>query len=270
MSRIQKIVERGKAERLKAGLDNLGNSIDESSATVIERSKLEYTTTKVVEVPKHYLVDNRLVAADEQDPRSVKFNILRTKILQQMRMKGWNSIGVTSPTVGAGKSLVAANLAISMATEGNQTVLLVDMDLRKPYLHKSFAVEPGYGIHDVLENGSPIEKTLINPGVPGLVLLPGRKGVVNSAIKLSSPTVKALVEEIRTRYESRIIIFDLPPVLVTDDVMVFLPYIDCTLVVVEAGHNKAKDLEDTFHALGTHPVLGTVLNKSEGEGGNLF
>ncbi|RLT95704.1 MAG: exopolysaccharide biosynthesis protein [Ketobacter sp.] len=260
MSRIKSIVEHGKQEL------GIGNQATEPANVGDDRSgKLypQYTNTRTVEVTPETLLANRIIAQGNVDPRAKRFQVLRTKILQQMRKKNWNTLAITAPTEGAGKSLVAANLAVSMAMEGNQTVLLVDMDLSKPSIHRYFGFQPEHGIHDYFDGSSGIEEILVHPGIERLVLLPGKRGIVNSSEQISSPMVKHLVQELKARYESRLVIFDLPPTLVSDEVLVFLPYVDCSLLVVEAGKNTPKEVENALEAVGTNPLLGTVLNKSD-------
>lgn len=267
MSRMQKIVERGKAELAKSGAARghmLGGTAEPHTVARPEALQFEYSQTKKMGALTEDLVRERLIAVDGSDPRAARFQILRAKVLQQMRKKGWNSLAISSPTPGAGKSLVAANLAASIAMEGNQSVLLVDMDLRKPQLHRYFCIEPQSGIQDVLEGTATVEETLVNPYMDRLVILPGKRSMLNPSEQISSPYVKTLVEDLKGRYESRIVIFDLPPVLVADDVIVFLPYVDCSLLVVEAGRNNRKEIEESFKAIGSHPILGTVLNKASG------
>lgn len=255
MSRINKIVSKHKSETGVDGLLHNRETISNKS------SAIEYTQTKKIPVSEESLMENRVISRSKLDPRATKFQILRTKVLQQMRKRDWNSLAITAPTPGAGKSLVAANLACSIAMEGNQSVLLVDMDLRKPSIHKYFGFKPEWGIHDILDESASVEDVLINPGVDNLVVMPGRKGVLNSSEQISTPLVKNLVEELKSRYKSRLVIFDLPPVLVSDDVMVFLPYVDCSLLVVESGGNTPKEVEATLDTFGTNPLLGTILNK---------
>ena len=267
MSRINKIVAKRKSEENESGHNNPLNSRENITAN---NQQFNYTQTKVVPVTDEELIKNRVIARDPKDPRATKFQILRTKILQQMRKKSWNALAISAPTPGAGKSLIAANLAASIALEGNQSVMLVDMDLRNPSLHKYFSIRPENGLHDCLDGTVGVEEALVNPGIDRLVLLPGRRGVLNSSEQISTPYVQSMVKEIKNRYQSRLVIFDLPPVLVSDDVMVFLPYVDCSLLVVESGKNTTKDIEDAVDVIKSIPFLGTVLNKCENLDENLI
>ena len=260
MDRIRKLVAKSKAEKkVSEGTNNVA-----SRETITSNNKeYNYTSTKTVSISMDAMKKNRIIATDPTDPRATRFQVLRTKVLQQMRKKKWNALAVSAPTPGAGKSLIAANLAACIAQEGNQSVLLVDMDLRKPSIHKYFDVKPENGIHDYLDGTAQIEETMINPGMQRLVLLPGRRGVLNSSEQISTPFVKNFVNEIRSRYDDRLVIFDLPPILVADDVMVFLPYIDCSILVVESGKNTKKEVEESLEIIGSNPLLGTVLNKCD-------
>lgn len=224
-------------------------------------NNIKYTSTKVIPVSSKTLSENRVIAQNKEDPGSVPFSMLRTKVLHEMRSNGWNALAVSAPTPGAGKSLVATNLAVSIAMEANQTVLLVDMDLRQPSVHKYFSVEPEFGIQDYLEGGVPISDIMFNPGVEKLSVLPGRERMLNSSETLSTPLVKSLTEELKNRYDSRIIIYDLPPYLVSDDALVFLSYIDCSLLVVESGVNTKDEIQESLKIANIKPLLGTVLNK---------
>ncbi len=80
---------------------------------------------------------------------------------------------------------------------------------------------------------------------------------------LNSPKMGQLVTEMKSRYPSRIIIFDLPPVHSSADVLAFSPYIDAALLVVEEGVTQAQDLQDAVELLSTTNIIGTVLNKAE-------
>jgi Mrp family chromosome partitioning ATPase len=74
-----------------------------------------------------------------------------------------------------------------------------------------------------------------------------------------------LVKDLKSKYQSRIIIFDLPPLLNVDDAMVFLPNVDSTLLVVENGKNTESEVEDSMRLLGGTNLIGTVLNKADEE-----
>lgn len=267
-------------DRIKAALDKNRSrkSGSQKRKSLLEQVKLdkqlevyqpfqniEYTETRSVSVPQSILSENRLIAGNRADPRASAFRMLRTQVLQAMRENEWTSLAITGPTNGIGKSLVATNLAVSISFEVNQTVLLVDVDLRRPTIHKYFDFEPDAGLLDYLNGEVELKQILINPVFKRLVLLPGRSTTSESSEMLSSPRMTNLVKELKSRYQSRIIIFDLPPLLNIDDALVFLPNVDATLLVVENGKNTHSEVQNSMRILEGTNLIGTVLNKADEE-----
>lgn len=224
---------------------------------------ITYTRTKSLSVPRAVLQGHRVMAAYNKGAFVDAYKILRTQVTHRLRENGWNVVGVTSPGYGEGKTLTAINLAVSLAMETTQTVLLVDSDLQDPTVHKVFGVQDCLGLADYLLDDLPVEDLLVHPGIGRFVLLPGGRAISNSTEILTSPKMVALVEELKHRYPSRFVVFDLPPLLHTADVLAFSPYTDALLMVVEEGKTTGEELQ---RALGlvrdSRPVLGTVLNKA--------
>jgi len=263
MERIKKALERAKKERhsrtseqQEATAPSPGHNSDERPPEGIT-----YTNTSVVDLN---LRDKHVIDGTKPDRISDAYKILRTRVLHRMRKNNWNSLAVTSPGIGEGKSITAINLAISLAGEINNTVLLVDLDLRRPSVHKYFGYNPEYGISDYINSSVPLDKIMFNPSIERLVVLPCIKSFTNSSEILSSPKMKQLVEELKSRYPSRILIFDLPPVLLTDDALAFTPNVDAVLLVTEDGKTLADDLIHAKDILQTTNIIGTILNKAKG------
>jgi protein-tyrosine kinase len=225
-------------------------------------NQITYTKTRVVNVSQEVLKKNRIIMGLNDDPRSDLFRVLRTNILKQLRDNGWNSFFVTSATQGAGKTMISLNLAIAIALEGNQSVILVDADLRRPSIAKLLGLKGKHGFIDFLSGSIELDGLLINPGINNLVILPGRDSKLNHSEVISSPKMVGFIEEIKTRYESRIIIFDIPPLFVADDALMFMPHFDGALFVVEDGKNTADELRQALAILENTNLLGLVLNKS--------
>ena len=118
----------------------------------------------------------------------------------QMRQNGWQTLAVTSPNRGAGKSTVALNLALSFAMEADHTALLVDADLRDPYVRNMLELEPGPGLVDYLLGDAALEDLLIHPNVGNLVVLPGGAPVANTSELMRSPMMADMIRELRGRY----------------------------------------------------------------------
>lgn len=222
-----------------------------------------YTQTRTVDIADEVLRERRVLAGFERGPFLDAYKILRTQVMHRLREHGWNVLGITSPSKQEGKTLTAVNLAISLAMDTTQTVLLVDADLTNPSAHHAFGIEECGGLVDYLLDGIPVEHLLIHPGIGRFVLMPAGRPIKNSAEALTSPKMASLVEEFKHRYPSRIVLFDLPPLLQTADVLAFSPYTDALLLVVEDGKTTSEEIERALQLVkGNTPVLGTVLNKA--------
>lgn len=264
MERIRKALEqasRDRAQTLGQAPAELRSAAAPAPADVATTS-VRYTYTRMVEVPERVLTENRLIAAVPHHEMKDAYRMLRTRVLQSMRENHWTSVAVTGPATGCGKTLTAINLAISLAMEVTHTVLLVDLDLRKPSVHSYFDYQPEHGLSDYLLRDVPIQQILFTPGIERLVVLPGREAIANSSEMLRSPKMVALVNELKHRYPDRLVVFDLPPILAADDALSFAPYTDSMLLVAEAGNTSRDDLQKALEVLKAAPVIGTVLNKA--------
>src|SRR6266852_751179 len=222
-----------------------------------------YTRTRSLDIPLSVLRQRRVMAAYDKGPFVDAFKILRTQVMQRLREHDWNVLGVTSPGYGEGKTLTAVNLAVSLAMETAQTVLLVDANLRNPSVHEVFGLNDCPGLTEYLLDNELLEDLLVHPGIGRFVLLPGGRAISNSTEILTSPKMLALVEELKHRYPARIVIFDLPPLLHTADVIAFSPYTDALLLVVEEGKTTAEEVQRALSLVkNSRPVLVTVLNKA--------
>ena len=219
-----------------------------------------YTQTKVIPLKPTVLERNRVVATQLTHPVTDIFRSLRAQVLQGLTKLGKTSLGITSVGEGEGKTLTAVNLAIAIAMDVNQTVLLVDADLRNPGIAKCLGVKPDLGLSDYLSGRASVSECLINPGLERLSVLPSKDRVGNSAELLASPQMAQLARELKGRYPDRIIIYDLPPVLSVGDTLGFLPSVEATLLVVRDGAAKASDLKRVVSLLGEYNLIGTVLN----------
>lgn len=263
MDLITKAVERAQAER---GPGAYQNPVVVPPAGTNEVSGIVYSQTRMISIPKRVLSARRVVTPDAADAQIRPYKILRTRILQRMKENGWNTLAITSPNPGEGKTLTSINLAVSIAMDMSCTVALVDLDLMRPGVHRVMGFSVERGVVDYLQNDTPLQDLLVNPGIPRLVILPGNKPLRNSSEMLSSPKMVHLVNELKARYSSRYVLFDMPPLRGCDDVLAFAPHVDATLLVVEEGKTSVDDLRRATSALSESNIIGTVLNKAVEEG----
>ncbi len=265
MERIKQAIEKVKQNKKtvsSSGVKGNGPAVNKSGSGLGEFS---YVNTKTVELDGKLLEQNRIIVYNQQDIKSTIFDILRTKIISKMQQNGWKTIAVTSPTQGCGKTVISVNLAISMARYNDFSVMLADFDLKKPEVAKNLGLTVDHSIMDYFNGQVELEEMLVNPGIPRLVVLPNNKAYKDSSTLMSSNKMKGFVEDVKDRYASRIVIFDLPPLLATDDALAFLPNVDCVLLVVGNGMCSKSEIEESMRLLSSKNFLGTVLNKSDDE-----
>lgn len=213
----------------------------------------------------HEHPDSRVILEDNQseDVRAA-YKMLRTRTLKRMRQNDWHVIGVTSALQGDGKSLTSVNLAISLARETTLSVILLELDLRRPSICNQLGIAPEKGLSDYLDGKAGLDKVLFRPeGTERLAILPNMEIYENSSEILSSPSIGTLIAELRGSDPGRIIICDLPPYLATDDVLAFSHLADAFLLVVSEGTTSREVLEKGLDILHELPLLGVVLNRSE-------
>ena len=268
-------MEKIKEALAKARLQNAGQQVTikplapqsqiSNVSTDTDLGKINYIDTPVIRLDQAHLEKHRIVSHAKHDANSGVFDSLRTQVLQKMEENNWRTLAIVSPTPESGKTLVSINLAISIAHQPNKTAILVDFDLRRPKVATYLGIHSDKSMNDYLSNQANVNQIMFNPSIPRLVVIPTMRPVSKSAEILSSSKVVSLIQELRERYDSRIIIFDLPPILNSDDAMVVLPQVDCVLLVVANGMSKESEIEETLHHLPSEKLLGVVLNRAEVE-----
>jgi Mrp family chromosome partitioning ATPase len=157
--------------------------------------------------------------------------------------------------------LTAINLSICLARDHGTSVVLTDLDLRKPSLHRHLGIRPSYTIHDYLRGAAPLDKVAVRPGLSRLGVILNDRPVPDSSEMLSSPIATRLVEAVRSGPD-RIAVFDLPPILASDDMLAFCPHVDAVLMVVAPGTTRRSDMVAAIDLIEDMNLVGIVLNGS--------
>ena len=144
---------------------------------VVRRTWLELTPLQLN--PRH-LERNRIVTAMPFDPRQAPIDILRTRVSMMMRKNNWDTLAITSPTAGCGKSTLALDLAFSMAKQADFRVALLDFDLRRPAVARLLGLKQSYSIEKLLRGQSTLEESLLAHGT-SLAIAPNSKPVAHAA-----------------------------------------------------------------------------------------
>ncbi len=227
---------------------------------------------KEVRLDARHLETNRIVAFGGGAANGHYYDMLRTQVLQEMDKKSWQFLAVTSPTAACGKTVTACNLAMSIARLPERSVLLVDLDLRKPTVAKYLGLGNSAGVLEVLEGTGALTSNIVHARVgPSVFLvLPGSVATTSSSEWMASQAMGTLLQTIKREFRSRIVIFDLPPLLLGDDAISILPRMDATLLVAGIGTTSVADVRECQKFLQRTPVVRVVANKVTDPAGSYY
>jgi polysaccharide biosynthesis transport protein len=175
------------------------------------------------------------------------------------RQAGAKVLLVTSTTPGEGKSFVTSNLALTFAEHGERTII-VDCDLRRPNVHRSFGIANDKGVVEYCSAGAGLDSLIIKNHHPHLDILPagGRPSI--PTLVLGHRNFEKLICELRERYDR--VLIDTPPLAPVSDALVILPYVDGTIFTVRFNHVRAIAAKICARRLleTKIPCLGAVFN----------
>lgn len=193
------------------------------------------------------------------------YRTLRIKIKKFCSTNNGKVILVTSAMPGEGKTTTSVNIALSLA-EISDKVVLVDGDLRKPAVSEKLKIsDEGYGIDMVLKGKSSIEESLTDIKGTKLKVLPGNTGIKNAAECSGSDEMKAIIDELREKFEY--VIIDTPPCGIMSDASRIARYADGVVLVVRFNKTKTGYIMDALDSVMSNDIkmVGCVLNAKKDE-----
>lgn len=203
---------------------------------------------------------NRIVTFADADPAHVSFDMMRTKILRAMRQNGWTSLGITSPTAGCGKTTVALNIAFSLAHQADLRTVLIDLDLRRPAVARDLDLAGPRSVGRVLQGAATIADTFVRYG-DNLAIGANSEPMRHSGDLLMSAATGQAVAGLKAAFAPDVMLYDLPPMLMSDDAMAFLPHLDCMLLIAGAEKSSLDEVDKCERDLAENTnLLGVVLN----------
>ena len=191
-----------------------------------------------------------------------QYRTLRTRLSTADHGHPRRVLIVTSPAKGDGKSVTAANLAITMAQEFNRRIVLVDADLRRPSLHRLLGLPTAPGLSEVLRGEASLDDALVHLADYQLTVLPAGGRVERQTELLGSQAMRRVVDALRSRFDR--VVVDTPPALPLADVAVVSPMADGVVLVVRAGATPKPLIERAIAACDESRLLGLVLNGTGG------
>lgn len=197
----------------------------------------------------------------EPGATATPFDVMRTRLLKQMRTNGWRRLAITSPGPACGKTTTCLNLAFSLARQSDIRTMVIEVDLRRPAMAKALGIRHAHSFADVLAGRADPADHLVRYGM-NLAFGTNQGLTRNSAELLQSEAIVEALTRIETTYAPDILIFDMPPMQVGDDAIAFLEKTDCALLIAAAGTTTVAQVDHCEQDIAAHTnVMGVVLNK---------
>lgn len=205
---------------------------------------------------------NRIIHDGYSETALNGYKMLRTRLQQSLSGNDWKTLAISAAHDGAGKTVTAINLAITLASHGGHEIYLVDLDMRNPSIAEYFGLPQDIpGLSSYLNNGRPIADLLWDVGVENLAVLASRDRMDDSSERITSKRMQDLISAFRSASPHPIVIFDLPPVLTADDAVAIAPFVDGMLLVVSERETEREDFKGVLELLRNANIVGVVLNK---------
>lgn len=211
--------------------------------------------------PAYRRLTSRRLTARGGTRASAEIDMLRTRLLKQMRGNGWTRVMVTSPTAGCGKSTVTANLALAIQRQADVRCLVMDLDLKRAALGDVLGLRPSHGVLELLKGQVSASDQLRRVG-SNLALSVSAKGASLPGDVLKSTEARRQIESVQSLLSPGVVLFDCPPFFAGDDAFAVSRFADCALIVGAAGESSVAQIEATERDLAQHvEIAGIVLNK---------
>lgn len=262
MEVIKNISSRGRmAERLDGtGLAELNTNY--LNGSVIHSHEECPPLPGVSPVSPTFLYSNRIIAFDSDSPMAHSYDVLRNQLLNAHKDRDTRVISVTAPTIGCGTTVTAINLALSFARVPGANVLLVDANSRDPAIGNILGLSPRPVSDDPVHGW----QTTVDIRSVRCHLLRAAWGPGKIPLPADLARMTAQVDLARQMLRPTIVLFDLPPMLSSDEVIPFVEMSDTALIVLAIGKSKLAELEICRSYLGPEKNMQVVLNKTKRHG----
>lgn len=202
----------------------------------------------------------RIVSSDPTK-EATHFDILRTKLLLEARRNNWTRIAITSANAASGKTTMACNLIAGFGRQPEVRGILFDFDLRRPSVAKFFGAEPVASVADVMEGNATFEEQALRLH-PNTIISVATKAVRDPSRLLQKQSARDAIDDIQAVYQPDIMLFDLPPILVSDEARAMLRLVDAVLIVAAADVTSIAQIDECEREVSEYSnVAGVVLNK---------
>ena len=256
----------GQARLQKQEPDEVRQATERSAARSTREPGLQFEPLPTAEISATACELNRIMISDSQlrefPAVDAAYRLLRSRLANRVKRSNWFSLAVTSPSQGDGKSVTAANLAVSAAREKQRLIYLIDLDMRNPSVCRFLGIRDVRPLPDYLAGHARPEDVLFQTTFPNLIVAGALTPIENPSELLAGPKFSELLSHIRLRSPDAFVVVDLPPVNVTDEALLVGPRVDAFLVIVSEGKTQRTQLARTLSTLAEFTVVGVVINQS--------
>ncbi|NOE28373.1 CpsD/CapB family tyrosine-protein kinase [Ruegeria sp. HKCCD6157] len=262
MDRLQQAIQKAREERNSRQQSQPAPATDVQQPPAQQVSVDEdiWLAVPEIKIEKRLISRNRLMSfygGGDATP----YDMLRTKMLQQILSNKWRRVALTSPYSGCGKSTTTANLAFSLGRQEDLRTIVIDFDMRRRGLAEILKQTGNHSMADVIQGSVPFHEHALRYGknvIFGLNYTPTR----NPAEILQSRRAIEFLEQLEADYEPDVILFDTPPLMMSDDSHGFLRNVDCALLLAAAEETSIDHIDVAEQQLAElTSVMGIVLNK---------
>ena len=234
--------------------------IKKTSSEVSDKKK-EIKT--ILDLPEEYN-EHLVMFLDPRSPVVEQYRSLRTHLLAESGNKSINTFLVTSSIRGEGKSTTSCNLGIILAHNRQNSVLLVDGDMRIPSIHKIFGIRGNRGLVDYLKGESEIDSLIVPTKIDNLFILPAGEPHTSPSELLATSKMTDFLRMEESKGKNHYVIIDSPPIISTTDPRIIATYVGGVLLVVQAGRTPRDVISHGLSLLKNVNILGVVLNNISG------
>lgn len=260
MERLQQAIEKARAQRDGEIKESPPEPTTPKSTPDATAAQDAWNALPSIQFTTSAMHRNRVVTP-QSGSISAPFDLLRTRMLRQVATNDWRRIAFVSPHSSCGKTTTVANLAFSLARQSNIRTLVFDFDLRRRGLTELFQQKPTYGMADVLEGRVSFADHAVRYG-KNVAFGFNAESTKSASEILQSKQTQIVLDEVQATYQPDLMLFDMPPLMASDDNFGFLHNVDAALILVAAEKTTMSQIDVSERQVAELTnVMGIVLNK---------
>ncbi|MGY6633828.1 MAG: CpsD/CapB family tyrosine-protein kinase [Alkalilacustris sp.] len=264
MDFIQSAIDKARKEREARGLAPAPTprpQADQAGPQPADAAPVDIWDGLVEASPSPRAMERNHIYGHRRGADAASFDLMRTKLLHQLRTHGWRRVAITSPTAACGKTTLALNLALSLSRQPDLRSMLIELDLRRPAIADALGLENPPQFSKALTGEAQASDVLRRIG-GNLALAVNAHAEADSSELLQRVETGRIMDRIEQRYSPDVMLFDMPPMLLADDTLGFIDQIDCVILVAAAGSSTMAEVKRCSEELRARcNFLGVVVNK---------